>query len=127
MASIFTLKIVTDFAASHIIEGHQGKCANLHGHNWYVEAEVRARQLDELGMAIDFADIKAATKELVEQLDHRHLNDLPAFQTVNPTAENIAQYLYRALSERLNTPEVKVNAVTIWETARASVRYTEED
>jgi 6-pyruvoyltetrahydropterin/6-carboxytetrahydropterin synthase len=127
MAATYTLKIVIDFAASHILVGHPGKCARLHGHNWKVEVEARARKLDDLGMAIDFQDLKTETRELIETLDHRHLNDLEPFRELNPTAENLASYVYRALSERLNDERVRISAVTIWETERACVRYTEED
>jgi len=125
MTAVYTLKVVTDFAASHILEGHPGKCSRLHGHNWQVEAEIEATRLDEIGMAIDFADLKAALSEIVDAMDHRHLNDLPAFSGVNPTAEHVARYVYRALGEQLNGPGLVVAAVTIWETPRASVRYTE--
>lgn len=127
MPALYTLKVLTDFAASHILEGHPGKCSRLHGHNWRVEVEVEARELNAIGMAIDFADLKAATRELVDELDHRHLNDLSAFEEHNPTAENVARYCYRALSERLNEDGVRVSAITIWETDRACVRYTEDD
>jgi 6-pyruvoyltetrahydropterin/6-carboxytetrahydropterin synthase len=126
MAATYTLKVVVDFAASHILHGHSGKCARLHGHNWKVEAEVQTHDLDHLGVAIDFQDIKTPLRELVEALDHRHLNDLPAFQGVNPTAEHVARYLFRELASRLDDGRVRVNAITIWETERASVRYTED-
>lgn len=126
MAATYTLKVVTDFAASHILHGHSGKCARLHGHNWKVEAEVKTHDLDQLGVAIDFQDIKAALRELVEALDHRHLNDLPAFEGINPTAEHVARYLFQALASRLDDGRVRVSAISIWETERASVRYTED-
>lgn len=125
MTATYTLRVVTDFAASHILEGHPGKCARLHGHNWKVEAEVAATALNEIGMAIDFAELKAAVHEIVEAMDHRHLNDLPAFEGVNPTAEHVARVVYQQLSDRLDDPSLTVVAVTIWETDRASVRYTE--
>lgn len=125
MTAVYTLKVVTDFAASHILEGHPGKCSRLHGHNWQVEAEVRATRLNDIGMAIDFADLKTAVAEIVDAMDHRHLNDLPAFDGVNPTAERVAQYVYRSLQAQLDGPALAVAAVTIWETPRASVRYSE--
>lgn len=125
MTAIYTLKVVTDFAASHILDGHPGKCARLHGHNWKVEAEVAASALNAIGMAIDFADLKAAVHDIVDAMDHRHLNDLPAFEGVNPTAEHVARVVYQKLTERLDDPSLRVVAVTIWETERASVRYTE--
>jgi 6-pyruvoyltetrahydropterin/6-carboxytetrahydropterin synthase len=98
----------------------------MHGHNWKVEVEVDARELDSIGMGLDFKVIKRSARDLVNELDHRYLNDVAPFDTVNPTAENIAAHLYRELSQRLNDDRVRVRAVTLWETERACVRYTEE-
>jgi 6-pyruvoyltetrahydropterin/6-carboxytetrahydropterin synthase len=90
-----------------------------------VDVEVTATELDEIGMGIDFRDIKSATNELIGALDHRNLNDIPPFDEINPTAENIAAYIYKGLSNELNNERVSVNAVTIWETDRACVTYSE--
>lgn len=127
MSGRYILSVVTDFSASHILEGHPGKCGRLHGHNWSVEVEVEARELDRLGMAIDFAELKTATRQIVEAMDHRHLNDLPEFADINPTAEHVASVIYQALRAWLNGHHARLNAVTVWETASARVRYTEED
>lgn len=127
MSGRYILSVVTDFSASHILTGHPGKCSRLHGHNWSVEVEVEARELDRLGMAIDFAELKAATRQIVEVMDHRHLNDLPEFGGVNPTAEHVASVIYRALRAWLSGHPARLSAVTVWETASARVRYTEED
>ncbi len=89
----FDLKIEMDFCASHIIHGHPGKCARLHGHNWKVEAEVSTKVLNSIGIGIDFQDIKSALKPIIEYLDHYHLNDLPEFQNQNPTAENVSKFI----------------------------------
>lgn len=126
MNSVYTLKVVTDFAASHALRNYQGACQRLHGHNWKVEVEVKSRQLNEAGMAIDFKAIKNATNQVLEGLDHYHLNDIPPFDKINPTAENIAGYLYKAIGKIINTPSVSVSAVTVWETERACARYSEE-
>ena len=127
MAGRFRMKIVTDFAAAHLLRGYPGICSRLHGHNWKVEVEVIASELDEVGMGMDFRDIKAATNELIGALDHRNLNEIPPFDEINPTAENISAYIFKGLSEKLNNERVSVNAVTIWETDRASVTYSETD
>lgn len=126
MSSRYTLKVVTDFAAAHSLRNYSGNCERLHGHNWKVEVEVTARELDEVGMGMDFKTIKRATKDFLDELDHYNLNDVPPFDRINPTAENIAAYIYRRLAERLNADRVWVSAVTIWETERACVRYSEE-
>ena len=126
MSGRFKMKIVTDFAAAHLLRGYPGPCSRLHGHNWKVEVEVTATRLDEIGMGMDFRDIKTATKTVIDQMDHRHLNELPPFDEINPTAENIAAHIYQQLVEKLNNERVSVHTVTLWETERACVSYTEE-
>lgn len=125
MAGQFTLTIETEFAAAHVIRGHPGKCSRLHGHNWKVEVEVVADTLDELGMGVDFEEMKGAAREVTERLDHRHLNEISPFDRINPTAENVAWHLHSELSQLLNGPGRRVHAVTLKETDRASVRYTQ--
>jgi 6-pyruvoyltetrahydropterin/6-carboxytetrahydropterin synthase len=126
MPAKYTLKVVTDFAAAHALRDYDGECSRLHGHNWKVEVEVIATALNEAGMGIDFKEIKIQTKEILSRLDHRYLNEIKPFDAVNPTAENIAAYLYRRLAENLNGPRTRIGAVTLWETERACVRYTED-
>lgn len=120
------MKILLDFAAAHLLRDYEGVCNRLHGHNWKVEVKVSTTRLDKIGMGVDFKVIKDATRELIGRLDHRNLNDIPPFDKINPTAENISAYLYTELSTMLNTDGVKVSALTLWETDRASVTYTEE-
>jgi 6-pyruvoyltetrahydropterin/6-carboxytetrahydropterin synthase len=127
MAASYTLKILTDFASAHTLRDYPGACARMHGHNWKVEVEVSARQLDATGMGVDFRVIKQATRDVAERLDHRYLNELEPFTQVNPTAENIAAYFHRELSAKLNNDRVQVHAVTLWETERACVRYVEDE
>jgi len=126
MTSRYTLKIVTDFAASHTLRNYEGACQRMHGHNWKIEIEATANKLNDAGMAIDFKAIKKATNQVIDGLDHYHLNDIPPFTEINPTAENIAAYLYSSIGSIINTDTVKISAVTVWETERACARYTEE-
>ena len=126
MAASYRLKVVTEFASAHTLRGYPGACSRMHGHNWKLELEATANQLDEVGMAIDFKKMKQAANEVGDELDHRYLNELEPFTEINPTAENIAAYMYREISARLNSDTIKVNAVTLWETERACVRYSEE-
>lgn len=126
MTKRYTMKILLDFAAAHLLRDYDGVCNRLHGHNWKVEVLVTATQLDHVGMGVDFKVIKDATRELIGTLDHRNLNDIPPFDKINPTAENISEYLYGELSKVLNADGIKVSAVTLWETDRASVTFTED-
>jgi len=127
VAACYTLKILTDFASAHTLRDYPGACARMHGHNWKVEAEVRTRSLDELGMGVDFKVIKQATRDIAARLDHRYLNELEPFTEINPTAEHIAAYFFRELSAQLNNERIRVHAVTLWETERACVRYAEDE
>jgi len=126
MAASYRLKVVTEFASAHTLRDYPGACSRMHGHNWKLELEATASQLDEVGMAIDFKKMKQAANEVGDELDHRYLNELEPFKEINPTAENVAAYMYREISARLNSDTIKVNAVTLWETERACVRYSEE-
>lgn len=125
MAALYTLKIVRDFAAAHSLRGYEGACQRLHGHNWKVEVEVSAGQLNDIGIAIDFKVIKSYTKSISKKLDHYYLNEISPFDKINPTAENIAQYFFTELKNKLKDEHANVAAVTVWETERASARYTE--
>ncbi len=126
MSSTYTLKILADFASAHTLRDYPGDCSRMHGHNWKLEVEVTATALNEHGMGMDFKTIKTATRALAKTLDHRYLNDIPPFDTVNPTAENIAQYFYQSLSKTLNIETANISGVTLWETDRACVRYSED-
>lgn len=126
MACSYQLKVLTEFASAHTLRDYPGACSRMHGHNWKVELEAIASSLDDMGMGIDFKKMKSAANEVCDEMDHRYLNDLKPFKDINPTAENIAAYLYREISARLNSDTVTVSAVTLWETDRACVRYSEE-
>ena len=127
MAVSYTLKVVTEFASAHTLRGYPGACSRMHGHNWKVELEAIATSLDEVGMGIDFKKMKSAANEVGDEMDHRYLNDLKPFTEINPTAENIAAYMYSEISKRLNSDSIRVSAITLWETDRACVRYSEEN
>ncbi len=127
MTARYKLKVLTEFASAHTLRDYPGACSRMHGHNWKVETEIIATELDDTGMAIDFKQMKNAANEVGDRLDHYYLNDLSPFDKINPTAENIAAYMFREIAEKLNSDTVKVHAVTLWETDRACVRYSEEN
>ncbi len=126
MAGVFEVYVQSHFSAAHSLSGYPGDCANIHGHNWIVEVFVRCAELDELGIGVDFRDIKAALNEILAGLDHCHLNDLPLFTEQNPTSENIARFLYKELSGRLNAPMIRVSRIKVSETPGAGAFYWEE-
>jgi len=123
---MYKLKIVTSFAAAHNLNNYQGECENLHGHNWRVEATVTARELDKAGLGVDFKDMKACTRELLNTLDHKYLNELDCFKGDSPSSENIARFIYYELGKLLNNDNIKVAMITVWESDAACASYYEE-
>jgi 6-pyruvoyltetrahydropterin/6-carboxytetrahydropterin synthase len=126
MAGVYEIYIKTHFSAAHALKGYPGDCARMHGHNWMTEVYVECRKLDEIGIGIDFREIKKAVNDVMNGLDHFNLNDLPAFQNDNPTSENIARYLYKEISKILNNKVVRVSRVKVCETPGAGALYWEE-
>jgi 6-pyruvoyltetrahydropterin/6-carboxytetrahydropterin synthase len=122
---MYELKIITQFAAAHQIRGIEGGCERLHGHNWKVEVFVSGDKLDENGLLIDFRDMKDKTEALMEELDHRFLNELEPFITLNPSSENVSRYVYETLSRQLNTDTIRISKITVWESDSACASYTE--
>lgn len=123
---MFVLKIVTDFAAAHYLRNYSGDCSRLHGHNWQIEVLVEAEELNEIGIAIDFREIKQQTKVVISRLDHQHLNEIKPFNQLNPTAENLAKYCFDEISKLINNKQVHTKEVIIWENPRSSVSYFED-
>jgi 6-pyruvoyltetrahydropterin/6-carboxytetrahydropterin synthase len=120
---MFELKIITDFSAAHQLREFKGNCERLHGHNWKIEVYVTGRDLDDTGLLIDFKILKNQVKEILDQLDHRFLNDLPPFRDQNPSSENIARYIAGELDTRLQDSGVSVSRVTAWESDNACATY----
>jgi 6-pyruvoyltetrahydropterin/6-carboxytetrahydropterin synthase len=122
---MFKLIVKKEFSSAHILHGHPGDCKRMHGHNWLVEAEVRGSNINEIGMVIDFKDIKNNLQGIIDKLDHQYLNDIEPFINENPTAENISKYIYKELSKNINTDKIKVSEIKLWETSNSAVTYTE--
>ena len=126
MAGIYEVYVKTHFSAAHALRGYLGDCARTHGHNWIIEVYVKCKELDDIGIGVDFRDIKKAVKDVLSGLDHFDLNELPAFKEENPTSENIAKYLYKEIGKVLNTDVLKVSKVKVCETPGAGAFYWEE-
>lgn len=112
----YTISKDFTFAAAHFIRGHRGECRNLHGHNYRVRVHLAASQLDELGMVLDFADLKAAVEAVVAPFDHAVINEVPPFDVRNTTAELLAGYFLETLAATLDDHRVAVVRVDVWET-----------
>ncbi len=124
MAGMFEVMIERNFSSAHQLRGYQGKCENLHGHNYKVEIFVRGSELDNIGLLVDFGDVKKAADEIVNYLDHRNINELPPFdEELNPSAENLARYFLEQVSESIGDERVKVYKVRVFETPTSVATY----
>ena len=119
---MYDLMIRGHFDAAHALHGYPGECRNLHGHTWDVEVVVRGSELDEVGIVYDFKTLKEDLAAVIEPLDHAYLNEVPPFDSQNPTAENLSRYIFEAL-ERLVGPSVRVTEVSVWESPIARITY----
>jgi 6-pyruvoyltetrahydropterin/6-carboxytetrahydropterin synthase len=122
---LFEIKVISSFAAAHNLKDFRGKCENLHGHNWKVEVVLRGKSLESNGILVDFGEVKAATREALEEVDHKYLNELPFFSQNNPSSENVARFLFEKLSAKLNTGGRRLHSVSAWESADACATYME--
>ena len=122
---MYELKIISQFAAAHRLRNFKGGCERLHGHNWKIEVHVTGNKLEDNGLLIDFRDIKEATGKVLDKLDHRFLNELEPFKTINPSSENIARHIFNSLSSEFNNKEVRIAKVTVWESDSACAGYYE--
>ena len=123
---MYHLTIQTHFAAAHNLLNYQGDCENLHGHNWKVEATVTTDKLDDAGLGIDFKILKKHTKEIMNYLDHKYLNDLDAFKGISPSSEHISKFIYDRLVASLADYDVQVEEITVWESDNAYATYTQD-
>ena len=123
---MYELKIITEFSAAHNLRNFRGKCEALHGHNWKVEVVLSGKNLDDSGVVLDFAEVKAATSEIMSEIDHRYLNELPFFVENNPSSENIARYIFHRLQEKMDNDRVRIRRVTAWESQDACASYLGE-
>ncbi|MFO7660611.1 MAG: 6-carboxytetrahydropterin synthase QueD [Candidatus Cloacimonadaceae bacterium] len=120
---MYKLNVISSFSSAHKLNGYEGMCKNLHGHNWKVRICVMCDTLDEIGMAMDFGIIKTKLNEIMSELDHQYLNDLPAFQEMNPTSENLARYIFEQMGKKLSQRPCEVMESEVWESEKTSVVY----
>lgn len=121
---MFEVTIIKSFSAAHLLADIGGKCEELHGHNFKVEITVAAEKLNNIGILVDFRFLKKVLEEILEEIDHKHLNNLTAFTGMNPTAENIAKYIFEKMDPRVKTAGVNMTRVKIWESDNAAVTYS---
>ena len=124
---MYEITITRSFSAAHLLKDIGGKCEGLHGHNFIVDVSLAAPGLNKEGLLLDFRILKEWTDEILNELDHKYLNELPYFNDVNPSAENLARFLHDRVNEKAVRQHIEVSCVTVWESdnARASYRVVQ--
>jgi len=118
---MYSLKVEGSFSSAHNLRGYKGKCEELHGHNWRIEVIVKSEELNNIGIVVDFKELKQKLNAVLEEMDHKYLNKLSYFKKVNPTSENIAKYIYKKLVIQIPL----LDSVTVWENATSCATYEE--
>ena len=122
---MFEVSVEETFSSGHALRGYRGKCENVHGHNYRVKVTLAGPKLDNIGLLVDFTELKRVLRGIIAGIDHQFLNDLEPFRTVNPSAENLAKYFYDETMRGLkDLPEgAGITEVVVWETDTSSARY----
>jgi 6-pyruvoyltetrahydropterin/6-carboxytetrahydropterin synthase len=121
---MYEVTIKKSFSAAHLLKEIGGKCEELHGHNFLVEVSVASESLNSEGLLIDFRVVKRWTDEVLEQLDHKYLNEIEYFNNINPSSEQLARFLYDRINEKSRQAQVTLSRVTVWESDNARVTYS---
>ena len=120
---MYDIFVKTHFSSGHHLRDYPGSCELPHGHNWKVTVTVRAHELDELGMGIDFKVLKTHVKQVIDELDHRNLNEMEAFAELNPSSEHIARFIFDNLDKPLNSDRYQLYSVSVYETDTSGLTY----
>ena len=120
---MFRVTITRSFSAAHVLRDIGGKCESLHGHNFRVDVTVSSRRLNDEDILIDFRVLKGWTGEILEELDHKYLNEVATFRDINPSSERVAKYIHDRLAPQVQAVNLRVACVTVWESDNARVAY----
>jgi len=120
---MYEISVENHFDAAHFLRGYQGKCEALHGHRFRVVAKVSASKLDTTGLAYDFTELKQHLNDILSRFDHTCLNDVPPFDEINPSSENIAANIYNELKAKLTGAPISISSIEVWESPQAWVTY----
>ncbi len=121
---MYEVSVEQTFAAGHALRNYKGSCEDVHGHNFRVRVTVAGELLDSTGLLVDFLELKNLIDGVIAYLDHKFINDLPPFDKVNPSAENLAKYFYDRVSVGVkNDVPVRISEVCVWETDTSAAVY----
>jgi 6-pyruvoyltetrahydropterin/6-carboxytetrahydropterin synthase len=122
---MYQVSVEGHFDAAHYLRDYGGKCENVHGHRFKVVASLKVKKLNKIGLAYDFVELKRHLGDVLARFDHASLNDIPPFDKINPSSENIAATIYEKLKGRFSEG-VSLLSVEVWESPESSVTYSPE-
>ena len=125
---MYILTVEDTFASAHQLRGYKGKCENIHGHNWKVVLSIKGTKLNNIGLLMDFHDIKSILKKTTDLIDHKNINEVPPFDKINPSSELIAKFISDQITEELKKhgDHIQIDSVTVWESATSRCTYIPE-
>jgi len=124
LREVYQISVEQHFDAAHFLRGYQGKCEALHGHRFRVVVRIKSPVVNDIGIAYDFMELKQHLADVISRFDHICLNDVPPFDKLNPSSENIAATIYKELKPKLAGAEVSIVSVEVWESPESGVSYT---
>lgn len=122
---MYKIHVEEHFDAAHALRGYKGKCESLHGHRFKVVVKIVNAKIDNIGLAYDFTKLKSQLKIILDKFDHTSLNDVPPFDKINPSSENIASTIYGELKSVLKDVPVNLDSIEVWESPNSGVEYRE--
>ncbi len=123
---MYEVEITTGFSAAHLLRNYNGKCEQLHGHNYKVSVVARAPSPGVSGMVMDFGDLKRAANAVVDKLDHRFLNEISPFDSIEPSAENLAHYIFQEIAGELGDEAQLLHRVSVWESDSSKATFLKD-
>ena len=122
---MYDVTVKTGFSAAHQLRLYDGKYENLHGHNWTAQVTVEADELNPIGVGIDFVELKEMVERILSRLDYQNINEISPFDKENPSAENIARWLFLELKAQIDTESTRVKRVEVCEMEGCGASYYE--
>lgn len=120
---MFEVSVSGVFSAAHYLRDYHGKCEKLHGHNWNIDVSIRSKVLGKSGMVVDFKELKDKLNKALLEFDHSFINEIAYFKKVNPTSENIAEYIYKKLKRLFPHKNLKIAKVSVWESEKTHATF----
>jgi len=122
---LYQLGIRDHFDAAHFLRNYRGKCSELHGHTWGVEVKIEGFKLNQSEILLDFQELKSLLRKAISKFDHVFLNEVPPFDKISPTGENLARFIFNEIEAGLPSG-INLISVRVEESPSAWVEVTKK-